>query len=160
MDLDLTTIPDHVGYSASSDGRIFNTSGPMPFELKQFRWGRYLGVSIAGRNRQVHRLVLFAFRGDAESNNVCRHLDGNPFNNCIENLAWGTYSENQMDRVRHGTSNRGSRQGQSKLTEAQVVEIRRLAAMGEPMSHIAGKFGLSKSNVHQIVARMTWSWLQ
>jgi hypothetical protein len=33
-----------------------------------------------------------------------RHLNGNPADNrWPENLAWGTQSENNLDRVRHGT---------------------------------------------------------
>lgn len=34
---------------------------------------------------------------------MCRHLNGNPYDNRLENLAWGTPSENMLDKVRHGT---------------------------------------------------------
>jgi hypothetical protein len=32
-----------------------------------------------------------------------RHLDGDPSNNQLSNLAYGTSSENHLDMVRHGT---------------------------------------------------------
>src|SRR5215469_1648817 len=50
----------------------------------------------------VHRLVLLAFTGPAPAGTECRHLDGNPRNNRLENLAWGTRSENSLDDVVHG----------------------------------------------------------
>ena len=51
----------------------------------------------------IHRLVLLAFVGEIPSGMQCRHLDGNAENNSLSNLAYGTVSENQLDRVRHGT---------------------------------------------------------
>jgi hypothetical protein len=35
---------------------------------------------------------------------VCRHLDGNPINNRLENLRWGTHKENKADAIKHGTA--------------------------------------------------------
>jgi hypothetical protein len=51
----------------------------------------------------VHTLVAEAFHGPRPAAMECRHLDGNPANNAVGNLAWGTSSENNLDRVRHGT---------------------------------------------------------
>lgn len=57
-----------------------------------------------GRNetRQVHLLVMAAFVGPAPDGMECLHLDGDPTNNRLDNLRWGTRSENNYDRVRHG----------------------------------------------------------
>lgn len=52
--------------------------------------------------RRVHRLVLTTFCRPPLPGEVCRHLDGNPANNRLGNLTWGTYSENAYDRVLHG----------------------------------------------------------
>ena len=41
----------------------------------------------------VHRLVLVAFSGHDGVGLECRHLDGNPRNNNIDNLKWGTRLE-------------------------------------------------------------------
>lgn len=58
-----------------------------------------------GRRRSilVHRLVLEAFDGPCPEGMECRHLDGDPTNNRLANLRWGTRSENNLDRVAHGT---------------------------------------------------------
>lgn len=50
----------------------------------------------------VHRLVLEAFVGPCPAGMECRHLNGNPSDNRLENLAWGTKRENGYDRVLHG----------------------------------------------------------
>lgn len=52
---------------------------------------------------RVHRLVLEAFVGPRPDGLLARHLDGDPTNNALTNLRWGTYSENGLDSVRHGT---------------------------------------------------------
>lgn len=48
--------------------------------------------------RTVHTLVLEAFVGPAGTGEV-RHLDSNRANNHLDNLAWGTATENARDRV-------------------------------------------------------------
>lgn len=62
-----------------------------------------------GRRRKfkVHQLVCRAFHGERPTaSHEVRHLDGNPMNNHADNLAWGTRSENALDRSRHGTQYR------------------------------------------------------
>lgn len=52
---------------------------------------------------KVYRLVLLAFVGPPPEGTEALHRDGNPENDAVENLCWGTRSENMHDRVRHGT---------------------------------------------------------
>lgn len=59
-------------------------------------------VTGPGRRKSafVARLMAGAF---IPGSGACvRHLDGNPHNNTLENLAWGSHSDNSMDTVRHG----------------------------------------------------------
>lgn len=60
----------------------------------------YYQVRIAGRTQRIHRLVLAAFFGPSDM--LGRHLDGNPKNNSLENLRYGTPLENSADRIAHG----------------------------------------------------------
>lgn len=84
-------------YEISDAGRVRNLHGLV---LKTSRTNKgYLRVL----GRFVHRLVLEAFIGPCPSGMECRHLDGNPSNNRLENLLWGTPLENANDRRRHGT---------------------------------------------------------
>lgn len=54
------------------------------------------------QTRYVHTLVLLAFVGERPENMECLHKDGNPRNNRLDNLRWGTPSENNLDIVAHG----------------------------------------------------------
>lgn len=78
----------------------------------------------AGENARVHILVAVAFIGPRPKGQIIRHLDGNPKNNRVSNLAWGTQSENLFDTVRHGR-HRGANKTQCKLahllTEPNLV---------------------------------------
>lgn len=54
----------------------------------------------------VHALVAAAFLGPRPTDMECRHLNGDPTDNRVANLAWGTSSENGHDVTAHGRSNR------------------------------------------------------
>ena len=66
-----------------------------------------LGVSLSRENKicnvPIHRLVLMAFVGPCPEGMECCHKDGNPENNRLDNLRWGTKSSNTKDSIRHGT---------------------------------------------------------
>lgn len=82
----------------------------------------YACMRVQGRTIQVgmHRLLLLAFIGPCPEGMWCRHLDGNPKNNQLDNLCWGTIEENHQDRIRHGTNRPGEENFLSKLTNEQV----------------------------------------
>ena len=103
---------------------------------------------------KVHRMVLFAFVGPPPRGHQCRHLDGNAANNCVENLAWGTQTQNQKDRATHGTSNRGERCATAKLTEAQV---RQILDDPRPQKEIAAQYGVRANTISRIKSGVRWA---
>jgi len=88
-----------------------------------------------------------------------RHLDGNKMNNHVSNLAWGTTTQNRHDRILHGTSSEGEKNGCAKLTDDEVLEIRRRAKNGERQKLLANEFQMSISAVEHIVQRRKWKHL-
>jgi hypothetical protein len=52
---------------------------------------------------KVHRLVLEAFVGLAPEGMMSLHRNGNPADNRLENLHWGTNARNTLDSIEHGT---------------------------------------------------------
>lgn len=108
----------------------------------------------------VHVLVLTNFVGPCPEGMQCRHLDGNPKNNKVGNLKWGTPQENMDDREKHGGTRRGSTSGMSKVTEADVLEIDRLLIEWKGkrgyMSRIAERFGIAHCSINSIRDRRTW----
>lgn len=61
------------------------------------------------RMQLVHRLVLLAFVGPSPDGLEARHGDGDPTNAALTNLSWGTHSENEFDKVDHGTHRNASK---------------------------------------------------
>ena len=99
-------IPGYEGrYQVSDQGRVrsfcLDTRGRF---LKPGRMpSGHLSVALGRRNSQcVHRLVLLAFVGPPPKKSECRHLNGVPSDNRLENLKWGTRSENIGDDFVHG----------------------------------------------------------
>ena len=86
----------------------------------------------------------------------CRHLDGNRLNNKANNLAWGTHSQNQMDKHRHGTMNIGETSPVAVLTEAKVLKLRQLLREGRTQKEVAAIIGVSKSAVKHVSKGRTW----
>lgn len=62
--------------------------------------GRRKGKQVTSRT--VHSLVAETFLGPPPPGHVVRHLDGNSSNNHLTNIAYGTPSQNQRDRIAHG----------------------------------------------------------
>ena len=56
---------------------------------------------------KAHQLILFAFVGPKPNGMECRHLNGNPADNRLENLVWGTRRENVFDSIKHGVFPKG-----------------------------------------------------
>lgn len=107
----------------------------------------------------VHQEVLNAFVGprpDPKSEGC--HNDGDPANNRLENLRWDTMTNNQRDRVKHGTHVRGERCGTSIYTEAQVKLIRSLKGV-LTNRELATIFGRHISGIGLIQARISWRHL-
>jgi hypothetical protein len=155
-------------YSVSTWGRVkshhcYHGAGECILKPQVRNRCGHLRVSLYAGGRHVlaavHRLVLTAFVGPCPDGMECRHLDGNPSNNRIENLVWGTQAENQADRIRHGTSNLGERNGLAKLTEANVREIRKLLGQGVPGMTIGRLYGVSQTTISYI-KRKGWSHVQ
>lgn len=52
---------------------------------------------------------------------------------------------------------RGSRQPNSRLTEADVLEIKRLLASGWKIADVADRFGVGKTTISNIKNGLIWS---
>lgn len=91
----------------SLDRTIFRKSGPVQLRGKLLRLvlngNGYYVVNIKGSVRKVHRLVASAFIGVCPNGQEVRHGPRGKSNNSVNNLSYGTRSQNQLDRRRDGT---------------------------------------------------------
>jgi hypothetical protein len=95
-------------YEVSDMGRVRSLHRVEPRVLKpgSIHTGHLMVWLCSGGTRKavtIHRLVLQTFVGSCPEGHECCHRDGNPTNNRVENLYWGTRSQNVLDAVRHGT---------------------------------------------------------
>lgn len=106
------------GYSVTTDGRVFNSQAK---ELKQNTRKGYLYVTVKGRKYSVHRLVALSYIPNPENKPEIDHIDGNPKNNCVDNLRWVTRSENENNPI---TLSRISKANKGKIrTSEQRAKI-------------------------------------
>ena len=93
------------GYEISDLGRVRNWRGKVMTPYPDDNGYPTVKPRVNGRykSRRVHRLVAEAFLGECPEGQEVRHLDGNPANNVLPNLCYGTRSENNLDAVGHGT---------------------------------------------------------
>lgn len=159
----LKRIPGWEHYFCSSDGNIYGDgTGRSPFKpLKQAptKFG-HTQVALFDRKHKkhktqyVHRLVLETFIGPCPTGKECRHLDGNPSNNSVENLQWATHSENMNDMKEHGTqfiqTIRGEKHCRSKIKDKDVLRIRELIFNGEKTRVLAKKYGVDPMTIRFI----------
>lgn len=147
-------------YLADRTGGIWSQNPRRKVELKlnQYIDGRgYYVVKIYYQTRSVHRLLLLTFVGRPPFRNAhTRHLNGNPLDNRLENLAWGTAKDNAADRIRHGTVLRGSAVYGAKLNDSLVRKIRRLYAIRHNITALARRFGVWPRTILYAATGRTW----
>jgi protein gp37 len=104
-----------------------------------------------GERELVHRLVLSTFVRRPRHREQARHLNGDPADNRLSNLRWGTQEDNWRDRIDHG-----ARQSYTKLTANEVATIRLCYSGGESAHAIAQRYGVSDTQVRNIVTGRQW----
>lgn len=149
-------IPGYAGYEASTHGAIRSSSGPLATGINPLHEREQVTLWNGGASRTwfVHALVLMAHRGLPPEGHEARHRNGDRNDNRLANLLWGTRSENQADKVRHGSIG-----GPQKLTLEQVSSIREARAAGGVTQHdIADQYGISRSLVSMIESGSVWPY--
>jgi len=117
-----------------------------------------------GKVRLATRISLMLHgRAPRDAKECAMHRCDTPL--CVNpsHLFLGTQLDNIRDmdaKGRRGYAHvYGERQGLSKLTEAQVREIRALSAAGWTQIALGLRYGIDNSTVAQIVHRRTWRHL-
>lgn len=101
MDERWLPICDFPGYWVSNRGRVYGPGrGKHGKFLKLVYQGGYYKVTLTRKglkvDRRVNRLVAQAFKENPRKVPLVMHKDNDPTNNHIDNLEWGTYSENNQ----------------------------------------------------------------
>jgi hypothetical protein len=119
-------------------------------------------VRIDGKQRYAHRVAYAREYGPLQPGMiVCHHCD----NTCCVNLAHlflGTPADNTADMLKKGRGgfrpSRGESHGRARLSDADVIEIRRLYGIGDVRQvDLARRFGVSQPQVSEIIRGEAWA---
>jgi hypothetical protein len=177
-------VPDYPGYEVSDQGRVrsyWKRQGHLLFMsiepqkiLKQIKsscnkkadqkQSYRFKVTLCNENKKrkfdVARLVLSVFVCPCPQGMECCHWNDRPDDNRLQNLRWGTKVSNRQDRSRNSHNNNGEHNGKSKLTEAEVKEIRHIYQPSLSNRHnISEYYGISVSHINAIIRGKYWSHL-
>jgi hypothetical protein len=113
----------------------------------------YVKVRRNGKHMRAHRYLFELYKGNIPEGMLIRHKCDNP--RCInpDHLETGTQKDNVHDMVKRGRISNGTGRHTSKLTEAQVLVIRK-----DPRTNaeIAKDYGVGKYAIRSIKRRESW----
>lgn len=141
----------------NKDGRSERHNGKILRSQKLHNGYRELYLSRNGRrkHRTIHSLVAEAFLGTRPKGHDVMHIDGDRENNALDNLRFGTRSENLRS-----TYSYGGRQANGKLNLQDVDEIRKRIQSGEPILSIAAHFCVDSAAIYHIRSGKTFGWYE
>ena len=155
-----TPIPGFSRYEVSQEGEVRHIKRKQLLKgrLSQGYYSVYVsdGTIASRRNIYIHHLVLLTFVGPRPEGMEVRHLDGDPLNNTLSNLAYGSSAENSNDTVRHGNHN------SAKLDERRVRIIRGLHKVDPKqftLYKLSELFGVEHETIRSVIRRHTWCWV-
>jgi hypothetical protein len=108
----------------------------------------------------AHRFSWMLANGRPPELLVCHRCD-NP--GCVrpDHLFEADQKTNVRDSIAKGRARRrvlrGAAHHAAKLTEAKVLEIRRLTSEGVRQSELAKQFGVFDGTIHSVIHRKTWA---
>lgn len=153
-------IPGYPNYKVTSDGRVWSdyTQNFMSLQISNKGYA-IVQLRNGGRRRKsfiVHRLVAEAFIGPCPEGQQVRHGPAGKLDNSASNLSYGTQSENNNDKLRDGTTAKGEKHSQARLTEADVLAIRE---SNRTQKELAAEYGMSVRMIGKIKRREKWTHL-
>jgi hypothetical protein len=149
-------ITGYENYEISSWGRVKNSSGL--FLKIQDRKG-YKRIILLKKSKHksflIHRLVAVNFIPNPKNLLEINHIDGNKQNNNVENLEWVSRYENMKHAEDNFLLAQGETHGNSKLTEIEVLEIRRIYKKGMG-TELAKKYNVARQTITSIIRKKLW----
>jgi hypothetical protein len=123
-------------------GRI-DSDGYGRIQLNRIRYG-------------AHRFSAMIYGLDM-SGAVMRHMCNNP--SCVnpDHLVTGSIKDNTLDMLTAKRQAKGSVNGNAKLLEDQVIDIRNKHSAGETINALAEEYKVSSVMIRNIIKRKNWS---
>lgn len=162
-------IPGFPTYEVSDTGKFRNKKRNKPV-IENEKWGLYKRVKLSRNNNRFyfssHRIVAMTFIPNPDNKPIVCHKDNNKYNNCADNLYWGTHKENTQQARRDGLfpdragipmpNIQGEKHTNSSFTNLQVSVIKEAIAAGHSLTKIARYFKSTKGTIWKIKAGYSW----
>ena len=109
-------------------------------------------------HRYVAALVAEAFIPNPHGYPEVRHMDGNPYNNHVSNLEWGTHTDNMHDAQRHGTFHYFTPEEDEMALRALRTPVKAIDIKTgktyefESQAEAARKLGVYQSNIRHVLS--------
>jgi len=127
----------------------------------EFNRGGYGVYRALGRAIRAHRYVLEHILGNDISDKVVMHICDNTRCCNPAHLVVGTHADNVKDKVTKGRQATGERNGQSKLTEQSVLEIRKKYSTKEfTYKKLGAEYGVCEDTIKKAVKGIYWGHVQ
>jgi hypothetical protein len=152
-------VPGYPNYLVSRRGEVWSIARRKMLSQVEGRRGYMLVNLYRGgrvRNFLVHRLVAMTFIGRIPPGKQINHRDGDKRNNRADNLEIVTPEENREHAKRTGLVVRGEDNPSARLSEKDVLAIRRMRAEGVRVRDIANTYDVSERTVYMLCRRKTW----
>jgi hypothetical protein len=122
-------------------------------------WRNHNGYGKAMRQRRsylAHRYAWEQTNGPIPAGlNVLHRCDNPPCIN-LDHLFLGTVHDNNADRDAKGRTPGGERHASSRLTDAEVIEMRTAYRDGARLAALSERYGIGRQSVNDIVNGRRW----
>lgn len=152
-------ITGYPNYTISSDGIVRRICGS-PI----YAWiaNKYVYVRLINEHGlhidSIHRLVATHFLANPNNLRCVCHKDDDPTNNSVDNLFWGSHTDNMQDMISKGrkVNSYGSDNGSAVLSADQVQFIRAYPGHRGHNRLLAEMFNVSQPAITHIRKGTTW----
>ena len=148
-----TDVMGYPNYQVSKSGKLRNKSTGRVLKHLILTKG-YHGVRLYhegnGKTLKVHRLVAIHWIPNPDNLPEVNHKLGNKDLNGVDDLEWCTGQHNQAHKMLNGLN-----KAPTKFGDMTVNMIKLLSSEGYSTRDIAAKTGVSKSQVHKLLTKVT-----
>ena len=142
-------------YIVYSDGRVWSKRKNIFMKTKPNNGNGYVKLVLDNKKHYLHRLVAKCFIPNPENKPNVHHIDNDQSNNSMYNLKWVTQSENVKESYNMGNASQiGSKNASSKLTEKDVLEIRKSKL---PNTQLAKIYKVHRHTISYVKNRKFWT---
>jgi predicted XRE-type DNA-binding protein len=146
-----------------SDGRIFHFNKKIISKYICNNGYYTVGLTRDSKTIQysIHRIMAIAFIPNPDNKPEVNHKDGIKLNNTLDNLEWNTTKENAIHAVLNGLTPIGEKRWNAKLSNEQVINIRKLFFTNKiRQSAISKLYGVPRRCISKIINNITYKYIK